>query len=424
MTGIYLTTKLIMDNLDYIKVLRDDIGLNLAIIGFSGQLPQVVNEKSPYDGVPLSDDCLHRLVARHMDGGLVDPLEFDRVRASIGPSVTVGGDDAMFRKCIDTAHQAGCDVWICGGSWTLRRLMFCPSNTLTNDWYESVYCHLASHYGVQGLDITHARFPMGSFPRGLFACTCDACENEANNMGYDMPRMVGSLRSAHQRLRETDMSHLVSGANGGLGPLDILHLLGLDPGLLDWFRFRSALLGHNLGRFREAVQDANPDILFGTDTYPASLSLFMGHNHGDWTNFADFASPLVSHIYQFVSLTLIEWAIFIQEIHPELCERDAMQIVYSITGYDGLGMPESISAYNAHDPKDLAQSIPLTEVILHDLKKARSSLPDQVPSYPILHGSGWPKDAIIEIREGSEKLGHNGIIWQGTDELVDYRLKS
>ena len=42
MTGIYLTTKLIMDNLDYIKVLRDDIGLNLAIIGFNGQLPQVV----------------------------------------------------------------------------------------------------------------------------------------------------------------------------------------------------------------------------------------------------------------------------------------------------------------------------------------------------------------------------------------------
>jgi len=36
--------------------------------------------ESPYDRVPLSDECLHSIVAKYMDGEPVDPLEFDQVR--------------------------------------------------------------------------------------------------------------------------------------------------------------------------------------------------------------------------------------------------------------------------------------------------------------------------------------------------------
>ena len=424
MNGIYLTTKVIRDNPDYIKILADEIGLNLAIISFDGQLPQNVLSKSPFDEVPLSDTCLESLITKHMDGGLVDPLEFDRVRESVGPSVGTGGDDAIFRECIETAQQAGCDVWICGGCWTLRRLMFCPSNASTNDWHASVYGYWASNYGVQGLDITHTRYPMGSFPRGLFSCTCENCAKEATSLGYDMNKMLNSVKSAHKRLRTVDIALLSEVARKGIGPLDILQILGMDLGILDWFRFRTDLLSKKLKCIRKSVHEANPGVLFGMDTYPASLSLFMGHNHAEWGNFADFASPLVSHIYQFVSLTLIEWAKFLQRYHPKLEERDALQIVYALTGYDGIGMPESFAAYNPDDPVALAHSVPLEEVILHDLRKARLSLPEDIPSYPIIHGTGWPKPAIDAICEGAKKLGHNGIIWQGTDELVDYRLES
>ena len=423
-TGVYLTTKLILDNPDYIKALADGMGLNLAILGFSGQLPDSVLAESPYDQTPLSDACLHGIVAKHMDGEPVDPAEFDQVRNSVGPSAGGGGNDGDFRKAVKIARGAGCEVWICGGSWTLRRLMFCPSNEAVNNWYEALYVHLATNAGIDGLDITHARYPMISFPRGLLACACDDCAKSARELGYDMAAMRASLLSGPDRLRNTDPARLISACRGGVGPLDFLQVLGGDTGVIDWFRFRTELLGRNLERFREAVHGAaGEDFVFGCDTYPASLSMLVGHNHARWGEFSDFASPLVSHVYQFVSLSLIELARLLRGVHPSLSETDALRIVYAATGYGGIGLPDTEAGYNAHDPDALAASIPLKEIILHDLVKARLSLPGGIPSYPIIHGEGWPKEDIVAIRDGASTAGHNGIMWQGTSELVDFDLK-
>ncbi|MDA0748317.1 MAG: hypothetical protein O2954_17510 [bacterium] len=422
-TGIYLTTDVILNNPDYVKALQDGLGLNLVVLSFSGELPQDVLSASPYDSTPLSDKCLHDLVAKHLDGTPVDPLEFDQVRQSPGPSVGQTGSNEKFRRAIQLLHNAGVDIWICGGSWTLRRLMFCPSNEATNTWYETLYTHWATQYGAQGLDITHARYPMGSFPRGLFSCTCERCEQAAAELGYDMAVLKEALQNGLKRLQSIDIGLLTAACKHGMGPFDFLQILNLDTGILDWFKLRAAILERNLARFRQAVHNAAPGVLFGADTYPASLSMFMGHNHARWSECADFASPLVSHIYQFVSLTLIEWAKFLQQTKPGLSETDALQIVYTLTGYAGVGLPETIAGYRSEDPDALAHSLPLEDVILHDLIKARLSLPSNVPSYPILHGEGWPKDAIPTIRDRALEIGHNGIIWQGTSELVPFNLK-
>ncbi len=423
-TGVYLTTKLILDNPDYIKALADGIGLNLAILGYSGQLPEDVLAMSPYYQTPPSDACIRDIVAKDMDGEPVDPLEFDQVRGSVGPSAGGGGSDEGFRKAVDIARQAGCEVWICGGSWTLRRLMFCPSNKAVNNWYEAYYVHLATNAGVDGLDITHARYPMISFPRGLLACACKDCARSAGELGYDMATMRASVSSGLDRLRNVDPERLVAACAGGTGPLDFLQALGGDTGITDWLRFRAELLGHNMKRFREAVHAAaGDDFVFGCDTYPASLSMWVGHNHARWAEFSDFASPLVSHVYQFVSLSLIELARLLRGVHPSLSETDALRTIYAVTGYGGIGLPDTEAGYNAHDPDALAESIPLKEIILHDLVKARLSLPGDIPSYPIIHGEGWPKDDILAIRDGALEAGHDGIMWQGTSELVAFDLK-
>lgn len=311
-TGIYLTTTRVLDNPGYIKALQDGLGLNLVVLSFSGELPPEVRQASPYDRVPLSDACLNDLVSRHLDGTPVDPLEFDRVRESAGPGAGMHGDDGAFRRAIDLIHNAGCDIWICGGSWTLRRLMFCPSHKAVNRWYEALYAHWAAAYGAEGLDITHARYPMGSFPRGLFACACNRCARRASELGYDMEAMQAALQNGLDRLQRLDTGLLISVCRQGAGPFDFLQILDPNAGIIDWFNFRADLLAANLKQFRNAVHAAAPSgFLFGTDTYPASLSLFMGHNHARWAEFSDYASPLVSHVYQFVSLTLIEWARFL-----------------------------------------------------------------------------------------------------------------
>ena len=423
-TGIYLSARQVLDNPDYVPVLRDRIGLTLAIVSFSGELPAAVRQHSPFDGVPLSDACLHSLVNRHLDGSPVDPLEFDAVRRSVGPDVSAAGDDAQFRQAIDRLRQAGVEIWICAGSWTGRRLMFCPSHAGVNDWFAAYYTFLATAYGVDGVDVTHARYPMGSFPRGLFSCTCDRCAAAAARKGYDMEVMKAALRAGLERLRKVDGRLLADVCRLGAGPFDFLQLLELRPGVVEWFRFRTELLTEKLRGFHRAVHAAaGPDFIFGSDTHPASLAPFVGHNHADWASFSDFASPLVSHISAFVCDTFAAWARFLMEVKPELSEADALQIVYRFTGYDHMGLPDSIAGFDPEHPARLAYLVPLEELVMRDLLKARLYLPPQLPSYPIIHGTGWPRQAIDTIVRRAAQAGHDGIIWQGTDELVDFRLK-
>jgi len=422
-TGIYLGAREVLDNPGYVPALQEQIGLNLAVLSYSGAVPPEVVRHSPFDGVPLSDPCLHSVVARHMDSGPVDPREFDLVRAEVGPAVRQGDDEA-FRRAVSQLKGDGVEVWICGGSWTHRRLMFCPSNEGVQDWYEALYVHLATAYEADGIDLTHARYPMGSFPLGLFACTCPHCATSAERLGYDMIAMVESLRRAQVRLQGVDGRLLAAAATQGLGAFDLGQLLGLDPGVGDWFRFRCDLLAEKLRRDREVVKAAaGEDYVFGTDTHPASLASFVGHNHAVWDTFSDFASPLVSHISAFTCDTLIVWAQFLRQLQPTLSEPEALQAIYRLVGYDEVGLPASIAAFEPDKPARLAHIIPLEELILCDLTKARLWLPPDLPSYPIIHGTGWPRPAIDAILERSAAVGHDGVVWQGTDELVKFERK-
>jgi hypothetical protein len=422
--GIYLDSRQILDNPDYVPRLRDQIGLNLAVVSFSGQVSPEVRARSPFDGVPLSDECLLSLVVRHLDGTPVDPAEFDWVRQSVGPSVRATGDDPQLRRAIEQLRANGVEIWFCAGSWTERGLMYCPSHPGVDDWFAAFYVHLATAYGVDGVDLTHARYPMGSFPRGLFTCTCGRCAAAAAELDYDMERMKAGLRHALERLRTADTRLLAEVCRSGAGPFDFLQFLDLRPGVVEWFRFRCELLTARLARFHRIVhQAAGPGFVFGTDTHPASLAPFVGHNHADWAAFSDFASPLVSHLSAFVVDTLIAWTRFLCRTRPELSEADALHIVYRFTGYDNMGLPERIADFDPEHPERLAHLIPVEELVMRDLLKARLYLPPEMPSYPIIHGTGWPRPAIDAILRRAAQAGHDGVVWQGTDELIDFRLK-
>ena len=423
LTGIYLTTDVVLKYPDYVERLRDEIGLNTVVLSFTGQLSEEVLALSPYGGRTPTAEELSKLVIRHFDGRPIDPREYQRAQALCGPGVAAQGDDKAFRKAVEQLKEAGLNVWTCGGAWTIRRLMFCPSRADVQDWIEAVCVYWATQYDLDALDITHFRYPMGSFPLGLFGCTCSSCTAAAQELGYDMGAMVKDLQRTREGLRRLDGARLGEVVRLGVGFFDVVHALGLRSGVLDWVRFRCDLLTRNLARFRAAVHAAAPGTAFGTDTYPASMALTAGHNYRRWDEMADFASPLVSHISAFVCNTFIEWARFLQQEIPNLQEEDALQIVYRFTGYDGMGLPETIAAYGADEPATLAYRIPTADLVLRDLVKAKLYLPADMPSYPIIHGEGWPPEAIDRIVSEARRLGHNGIVWQGTEELMEYDFK-
>lgn len=419
-TGLYLTPDVIQKHPDYIERLRDEIGLDTAVIPFTGTLPPEVLGLSPYGGRTPTDAELDELVLRHFDGRPVDPQEYAQAKGYCGPAVSANGDDEAFRSVVAQLQGAGIKVWTYGGAYTIRRLTYCPSRPDTQRWFEAVYVHWATQYGLDALDITHTRYPMGSFPLGLFGCTCSYCEAAATELGYDMAQMIADLKSAREGLRQLDGARLGDVVRLGFGFFDVVQALQLRSGVLDWFRFRCDLLTRNLSRFRTVVHDAAPDVPFGTDTYPASMSLTAGHDHRRWSQMADFASPLVSHISAFVCNTFIEWAQFLQQEVPNLSEEDALQLVYRFNGYDGMGLPETVAAYGADEAATLAYRIPTADLVLRDLVKAKLFLPPEMPSYPIIHGEGWPRETIDHIVSEARSMGHNGIIWQGTSELMDY----
>jgi len=420
LTGIYLTTNIVEEHPDYIRRMRDEIGLNTVVLGFTGEMPDEVMRLSPFGGKVPTDEALEKVILRHFDGRPVDPREYEQARNLCGPGVLAKGDDVAFKRVVDQLKAEGLDVWTYGGAWTIRRLMFCPSQAATQDWLEAACIHWATDYGLAALDITHFRYPMGSFPIGLFGCTCSSCKSAASDLGYDMDEMVADLLHAWEALRKLDGKRLGDVVRLGFGFFDVIHALGLRSGVLDWVRFRCDLVVQNLTRFKSAVHGASPTTRFGTDTYPASMALTAGHDYRRWDQMADFASPLVSHISAFTVNTFVEWARFLQEEIPNLAEEDALQVVYRFGGYDGMGLPETIEAFGHEEAATLAYRIPTADLVMRDLVKAKFLLPEGVPSYPIIHGEGWPRKTVDRIVSEMKAIGHNGVIWQGSDELMAY----
>ncbi|MEA3407792.1 MAG: hypothetical protein U9R48_06910, partial [Chloroflexota bacterium] len=160
--GLYLDTGTVLQQPGYLELLQERLGLNLVILNFSGELPGSVLTKSPFDQVPPSDETIRSLLCTHIDGR-PSTAKLDAAKGSVGPHVHAGGDDEALRQAIDRAHGVGLEVWLLGGAWTANDfdvLMYCPSHEVVNAWYEAVYVHLATAYDVDGVDITHARFPM------------------------------------------------------------------------------------------------------------------------------------------------------------------------------------------------------------------------------------------------------------------------
>jgi len=428
--GLYLAAQIIVNNPGYLEALRQKIGLDWVIIWFNGELPPEVLATSPFDGAPPSPERVRSLLAQHLDGQ-PSTTKLDSALKSVGPHVEAGHNEAQLRKAIEMAHAAGLDVWLLAGMYTANDfdvLMFSPYLEENNRWYQSLYTHMATAYGVQGVDITHARYPMTSYPRGLFLDMRPEGTAVAAELGYDMAAMKADIQHAIGRAKQLDATQLAAIAESDWGPFDLFHLFGFRRGVLDWFSFRSEVLVRNVSRFRNAVHKAaGNDFIFGADTYPASLSILAGHNLTRWGEFSDFASPLLSHVDIFPMKTLVVWAQNLMALFPQLSEAQALQISYRASGYASLKMPTSIADFALGEPDCEYRNIPLRDIVKMDMAKSKLLLPSGTPAYPILQGGGapwdWPVEIVEQLKTDALELGFDGYIFQGTRVLLDYPLQ-
>ena len=427
--GLYLTSQVIVNNPGYLEALREKIGLDWVIIWFNGELPPEVLAASPF-GTSPTPERISSLLAHHLDGK-PSTTKLDSALKGVGPHVGAEHNEAQLRQAIGMAHAAGLDVWLLAGMYTASDfdvLMFSPYLEENNRWYEALYTHMATAYGVQGVDITHARYPMTSYPRGLLLDMRPEGAAVAGELGYDMAAMRADIEDAIRRAQQLTPTQLASLAESDWGPFDLFHFCGFRPGVLDWFRFRSEVLVRNVSRFRNTVHKAAGDnFIFGVDTYSASLSILAGHNLTRWDEFSDFASPLLSHVDIFPMKTLVVWAQNLVGLFPQLSEAQALQITYRAAGYASLKMPTSIADFALGEPDCEYRHIPLRDIVKIDMAKSKLLLPSSVPAYPIIQGGGapwdWPIEIVQQLEADALELGFDGYIFQGTRVLLDFPLK-
>ena len=416
-----MSVSVVNEDPGYLDALQQKIGLtHLLLSGHPVRLSSDTLALNPYAGAADPRDVVKDLVCRGFDGEIPGNLDEARTgQGGRGPSVAFG-DDSGLRRAIDVARARGLTAWYVGGAWTANSLMFCPSKERVNAWLEAVYADVARSYEVAAIDVTHARYPKFDFVESLFQCACPDCARSAADLGYDLPGMVDALRRMVERLGRISADKLAAAARGSAGYFDLLQVLPEAAALGPWLSFRCDLLARNLRRFHQAVHATGRPVLFASDTYPPALAALVGHRYGEWASHSDFSSPLLSHIFAFITRGFASWTRFLQARISGLSESDALTALYGLTGYDGLGMPDTIEALGLDWPDGEFRHVPIVGLMERDLEKSRRYLSPGLPSYPIIQGGVWPAEVVRGLIAAADRLGHDGIIFQGSGSLFAY----
>ena len=99
LNGIYLTTDVVLDHPDYVTRLRDEIGLNTVVLGFTGEMSDEVMKQAGMDipsrdrSEPVSGSGLEALVTEMEQ-------HFQPVEGSA--SMSEDEKNEMYRKLVET----------------------------------------------------------------------------------------------------------------------------------------------------------------------------------------------------------------------------------------------------------------------------------------------------------------------------------
>lgn len=427
-TGLYLGSSIVVDDPEYLDVLREDVGLNLIIMGGPYKLSEEVRAKNP-----------------------LPPGAGNR-----GPGLSWTEDDSILRKAIDIAHSRDIDVWLGADGWhggyrdfpdlciedvygrpitempELRYVMewglvpLCPSDERINDWFRAAYSEVMRIYPVEGMDLSHVRYTSPGFFHNLFGCACPRCAEKARQLGYDFGEMRAAVLDLLKKLQHLDAGAVREAGELDLHLLDFLQILGSDRGIVDWFNFRADVISEGVGAFRDAVcEGVDRRIAFGTDNFPPSFALLVGHRYSDFVRSCDYTSPLLSHVDYFILSTFGAWADLLCEWAEGLEEHEALRALYSFFGYGRLRMPERAEdlGIGTWHRIPVSAKLPLFEIVEMEMRKARLLNPGMIPSYPVIKGTFWSKDVVSRLVKVADEMGYEGIIFQGTESVSDYQIR-
>ena len=207
-----------------------------------------------------------------------------------------------------------------------------------------------------------------------------------------------------------------------MGLPDLHQWLGLDSNIAAWFEFRARVLATHLKSFKESTcEAAGRDLVFGGDTFPPTFALLVGHSYQDFIGWADYTSPLLSHVEVFILSTFASYADLLCQWNQGLTEEDALRLLYRLFGYDQIeNMPQSLEEFGIRTPECEVNCRALADIVELELWRARLYNPGKIPSYPVIKGGPWTPAVVHRLIAAAERMGHEGIVFQQTTALLDY----
>ena len=172
-------------------------------------------------------------------------------------------------------------------------------------------------------------------------------------LGYDYAALVAAKDRLQERLRHLDAIRVGLHAPGGF--LGAFQLLGSDPDLMAWFRFRVESLTAFFRGVRESVDaEMSRSIKLGLGPRSAAFAPLCGYDMAELAQFIDVLLPkhyfwqrgfdgMVGTVYRYVE-TLTDW-------NPGLTDAEALTIVNALFGLVLPGMRSRSDLESALTPE-------------------------------------------------------------------------
>ncbi len=212
--------------------------------------------------------------------------------------------------------------------------------------------------------------------------------SRCSELGYDYAELVAAMERLHRRLHELDPARVALHAGGGL--LGAFHLLGADPHLLAWMRFRADALTEHYRAFRHAL-DAELDrpVKLAVGPRTAAFAPLCGYDFARLAEFVDVLLPkhyfwhrgfdgLLGTVYRYVE-TLTAWS-------PRLSDADALAVVEALCG---LRLP---GVSRREDLEDALTPAFFEGVVAHETCRALAAVDDPRRVVPWVEAGRNPHD--------------------------------
>ncbi|MCC7261933.1 MAG: hypothetical protein IT369_05335, partial [Candidatus Latescibacteria bacterium] len=207
-------------------------------------------------------------------------------------------------------------------------------------------------------------------------------------LGYDYQALVAAKDRLFDTLHHLNARQVRLHRGGGL--LGAFHMLGSDPDLLAWMKFRSESMTTYLRRLRTLLDShSTRPLKLSIGPRSAAFAPLTGMDFGQLSEFMDYLHPkhyffhrgfdgFVGTVYRYVE-TLCEW-------NPGLSDADALGVVEAFFGIELPGVKQRVDFESALNPEFFQQ------VVTQETRRVMAAVEDPTRIVPWLDTGRFPHD--------------------------------